>query len=93
MDEIWTFIGNKNNVTWITYAIERKSKSIVGFVLGSKTKYNIQPLVNELILSVPKHIYTDGLNYFIPLLSTSKIMFTAVIFICFNSRAKTKIFS
>ncbi|WP_447636758.1 IS1 family transposase [Flavobacterium microcysteis] len=64
IDEIWTFIGNKNNVTWITYAIERKSKNIVGVVLGSKTKENIQPLVNELILSVPKHIYTDGLNIY-----------------------------
>lgn len=64
MDEIWTFIGNKNNVTWITYAIERRSKNIVGFVLGSKTKENIQPLVNELILAVPKHIYTDGLNIY-----------------------------
>ena len=64
MDEIWTFIGNKNNVTWITYAIERKSKYIVGFVLGPKTKNNIQPLVNKLILSVPKHIYTDRLNIY-----------------------------
>jgi len=64
MDEIWTFIGNKNNVAWITYAIERKSKNIVGFVLGSKTKENIQPLVNDLILSVPKYIYTDGLNIY-----------------------------
>lgn len=64
MDEIWTFIENKNNVTWITYAIERKSKSIVGFVLGSKTKENIRSLVNELILSAPKYIYTDGLNIY-----------------------------
>ena len=64
MDEIWTFIGNKSNVTWITYAIERRSKDIVGFVLGPKTKDNIQPLVNKLILSVPKHIYTDGLNIY-----------------------------
>lgn len=64
MDEIWTFIGNKSNVTWITYAIERKSKNIIGFVLGSKTKENIQPLVSKLILSVPKQIYTDGLNIY-----------------------------
>ncbi len=64
IDEIWTFIGNKSNVAWITYAIERKSKSIVSFVLGSKTKDNIQPLVNKLILSAPKHIYTDRLNIY-----------------------------
>lgn len=64
IDEIWTFIGNKNNVAWITYALERKTKSVVGFTLGSKTKDNIQPLVDHLILSVPKHIYTDGLNIY-----------------------------
>ncbi|WP_309640937.1 IS1 family transposase [Flavobacterium sp.] len=64
MDEIWTFIGNKTNVAWITYAIERKSRAIVGFVLGAKTKENIQPLVNQLILSAPKHIYTDRLNIY-----------------------------
>ncbi|MCL9807705.1 IS1 family transposase [Flavobacterium amniphilum] len=51
MDEMWTFIGNKKNVLWITYAIERNSRSIVGFVVGSKTKENIQPLVNRLILN------------------------------------------
>lgn len=64
MDEIWTFIGNKANVVWITYAIERKSRTIVGFVLGPKTKENIRPLVNQLILSAPKHIYTDRLNIY-----------------------------
>ncbi|WP_396154557.1 IS1 family transposase [Flavobacterium macrobrachii] len=64
MDEIWTFIGNKNNATWITYAIERRSKNVVDFVLGSKTKENILPLVTKLILLVPKHIYTDGLNIY-----------------------------
>jgi len=37
MDGIWTFIGKKN-AAWITYAIERKSKSVVGFVLGSKNE-------------------------------------------------------
>lgn len=64
MDEIWTFIGNKSNVTWINYAIERKSKSIVGFVLGPKNKEHIRPLVDKLLLSKPKRIYTDGLNIY-----------------------------
>ncbi|MEO5777787.1 MAG: IS1 family transposase [Flavobacterium sp.] len=64
MDEMWTFIGNKSNVVWITYAIERKSKQVVDFILGSKTKENIQPLVNKLILLEPKRVYTDGLNLF-----------------------------
>lgn len=64
MDEIWTYIGTKTNVVWITYAIERKSKSIAGFVLGVKTKEHIKPLVNQLLLLEPKCIYTDGLNIY-----------------------------
>jgi IS1 family transposase len=64
MDEMWTFIGNKSNVVWITYAMERKSKKVIGFILGSKTKENIMSLVSALILSEPKRIYTDGLNLY-----------------------------
>jgi len=29
VDEMWTFINNKGNFTWITYAIERETKHII----------------------------------------------------------------
>ena len=71
MDEIWTFIGAKTNVVWITYALERKSKSIVGFILGPKTKEHFQPLVAKLLWLEPKRIYTDGLNIYPALIPDS----------------------
>lgn len=43
MDEIWSFVGNKSNVNWITYAIEQNSKIVIGFIVGAETKENIQP--------------------------------------------------
>ena len=52
----------------LDFAYKAYSKSIVGFVLGSKTKENIRSLVNELILSAPKYIYTDGLNIYTALI-------------------------
>ncbi len=39
VDELWSFIGNKKYPTWITYAIERKSRKVVGFLAGAREKY------------------------------------------------------
>ncbi|MEM9001144.1 MAG: IS1 family transposase [Bacteroidota bacterium] len=64
MDELWSYIGSKANTVWITYAIERETRGTVGFFVGSKTKANIRPLVNNLLLRNPKHIYTDRLNIY-----------------------------
>lgn len=64
VDELWSFIGNKNNVTWITYAIERQTKRVIDFFVGRKTIENIKPLINKLLLLHPKRIYTDKLNIY-----------------------------
>lgn len=41
VDELWSFVGNKDNITWVTYAIERETKTIMGFFVGRKTSENI----------------------------------------------------
>lgn len=64
MDEMWSFIGNKSNVVWITYALERETKSIIGFYVGRKTKETIRPLINKILLLNPARIYTDRLNIY-----------------------------
>ncbi|WP_452599638.1 IS1 family transposase [Pontimicrobium sp. MEBiC01747] len=64
VDEMWSFIGNKKNVTWITYALERETKTIIDFFVGRKTTENIKPLINKLLLLQPKRIYTDKLNIY-----------------------------
>ncbi|WP_124981878.1 IS1 family transposase [Nonlabens xiamenensis] len=64
VDEMWSYLGSKENVTWITYALERETKTIIDFFVGRKTTENIKPLINKLLLLHPKRIYTDRLNIY-----------------------------
>jgi insertion element IS1 protein InsB len=64
IDEMWSFIGNKKNVTWITYTLERETKSIINFYVGRKTKETIRPLIDKVLLLQPIRIYTDRLNIY-----------------------------
>ncbi|CAM1348703.1 IS1 family transposase [Tenacibaculum ascidiaceicola] len=72
IDEMWSFIGNKKNVTWITYVLERETKSIIDFYVGRKSKETIKPLINKVLLLQPSKIYTDKLNIY-PSLIPKKI--------------------
>ncbi len=47
VDELWTFIKQKDNFTWITYAIERETKHVIDFFVGRKTTENIKPIINK----------------------------------------------
>lgn len=64
VDEMRTFIKNKENLIWIVYALERKTKRVVSFAIGRRTKRTLQNVTNTLILSLPKRIYTDGLKQY-----------------------------
>ncbi len=64
VDELWSFIGSKDNVAWITYTLERQTRDVIDFIVGRKTIENIKPLINKLLLLKPKRIYTDGLNIY-----------------------------
>lgn len=77
VDEMWSFIGNKKNVTWITYAIEQKTGQVIDFFVGRKTKDTIRPVINKVLLLQPTRIYTDRLNIY-PSLIPKEIRFTGV---------------
>lgn len=64
IDEVWTFIQRKENFTWITYALERKSKNVIAFFVGNKSKEDIKPLIDQVLLLNPGRIYTDRLNIY-----------------------------
>ena len=64
VDEMWTYVGNKKEVSWVTYGIERKSRRVVDFIVGRKTSENIKPLIDRILSFSPKRIYTDGLNIY-----------------------------
>ena len=56
VDEIRTFIKNKEKPIWIVYALERKTKQVVNFSIGRRTKRTLQYVTNTLLLSNPKTI-------------------------------------
>ncbi len=64
VDELRTYIKNKTKLIWIVYALERGSKKIVSFNIGSRTNKTLKVVLDTLHLSQAKRIYTDGLkNY------------------------------
>lgn len=64
VDEMHTFIGNKKNACYITYALNRKTKRVISFVAGSRTKEAIGKVIDSLKVLNPKKIFTDKLNVY-----------------------------
>lgn len=71
VDEIRTFIRNKEKPIWIVYALERETKQVVNFSIGRRTKRTLQYVTNSLLLSNPKKVYTDNLVHYKSLLNTT----------------------
>ena len=42
VDELRTYCGNKKNECWLIYAINKKTRQIVDFCVGRRTKENIK---------------------------------------------------
>jgi insertion element IS1 protein InsB len=63
IDEIQTYIGKniQSNYTWITYAINQRTKAVITFIVGRRTKENLKAVTNKVLALKPKSIYTDGL--------------------------------
>ncbi|WP_222165494.1 IS1 family transposase [Edaphocola aurantiacus] len=59
VDELCTYVGCKTNRIWIAYAYCRETRSVVDFVIGTRSKLTLEPLINKLLSTVPKQIYTD----------------------------------
>jgi len=64
VDELKTFIGNKDKKIWIAYALERESRKVISLYVGARTNKTLNTVLKTLFLSEAKRIYTDGLkNY------------------------------
>jgi len=67
VDEMWIYIGNKNNSVWVTYSINRKTHQIISFCIGARSKKNLSKVIAPLKMLSPKKIVTDRLNTYPPL--------------------------
>jgi len=61
VDELKTYVKNKNKEYWVIYALDRQSRRVVDFKVGSRTKNNLKRVTETLLLANCKQIFTDGL--------------------------------
>lgn len=58
VDEMYSFLGSKENQCWLIYSISREKRQVVNFTIGKRTKENAQKVIDSLLLRQPKRIYT-----------------------------------
>ena len=64
LDEVRTYIGNKDNQYWVAYAICSETRQVIDFVVGKRSKRVLRSIVNTLLLSNVQLIKTDKLNIY-----------------------------
>ena len=64
VDELRTFIGNKENHYWVAYALNRATGKVLDFVVGRRTKGTLRTLTHTLLLSEVHKITTGRLNIY-----------------------------
>lgn len=59
LDEMWSFVGDKDNQCWLWYAFDADRKKITGFQLGRRTDDNCEKLLKKLGNSQVLRFCTD----------------------------------
>ena len=64
IDEVRTFIGNKENQYWVAYVLCSETKQVIDFIVGKRSKRTLRMIVNTALCSDVKTIKTDKLNIY-----------------------------
>jgi insertion element IS1 protein InsB len=64
VDELWTYIGRKDNEYSLAYALDKATRKAVDFVIGKRTKATLKILIDSLLSSNPQKIRTDKLTIY-----------------------------
>jgi insertion element IS1 protein InsB len=64
IDEMRTYIANKKRLYWIVYAIRKDTREVVDYAVGKRTMKTLKRIVDTLLLSEAKKIYTDGYDLY-----------------------------
>ena len=59
LDEMFTYIGNKERRICIAYAIDRETRNVVSYAVGRRNRTTLRMVVNTLLLSETSQIRTD----------------------------------
>ena len=71
VDELFTYVRHKNNRICIAYSYEPKTGYVLDISVGRRTKTNLGQVIETLVLSEAKTIYTDGLDIYQKLIPES----------------------
>ena len=64
LDEMRVVVGYKLKEAWITYALNRRTKKVVDFIVGRRTRHNISVITKSVLQLYPKTIFTDRLRVY-----------------------------
>lgn len=68
LDELWSFVGRKDNEVWIMYAFDRTTRSVIDLCVGARNKVSLKRLTDQVLSFEPKAVCTDGLSIYQTLL-------------------------
>jgi insertion element IS1 protein InsB len=71
VDELFTYVGNKDNRVCVAYSYESKTGYVLDISVGRRNKKNLKKVTETLVLSEAKTIYTDGLDLYEKLIPKS----------------------
>lgn len=64
VDELRTYYKCKTKLLWVVYALQKDTKLVVEFAVGSRTKATLQKVISTLCMSDAAKINTDKLNLY-----------------------------
>ncbi|WP_312765462.1 IS1 family transposase [Epilithonimonas sp.] len=64
VDEMRTFVGNKKNLYWIVYALDKKTKDVISFSVGKRNYRTLSKVIRTVQDSKPVKVFTDSLVHY-----------------------------
>jgi insertion element IS1 protein InsB len=64
IDELRTYIGNKQNQYWVAYVLCSETKQVIDFIVGKRSKRTLRMVVHTALQSGVAIIKTDKLNIY-----------------------------
>lgn len=68
VDELCTYVKKKSKQAWVVYALERNTKAVISFAVGSRTSKTLHIVTQTLLHAKAKAIYTDRLRQYASLI-------------------------
>lgn len=59
VDEMWSFVGNKQHPVWIAYALDHQTREMFSFNIGRRSSEMLEPIITTHNNSSAQRIYTD----------------------------------